>query len=224
MNCSDADFELAKIRFKKLYKKAKELNISDSDLQSFSFVKKHKINKVNVFCILSKWIAAASIIVILFGGAIYGATNKGYIEAKLIAEWTSLFTGADLQTDNCIIPFSEYILDFLRPPVNCEFCRDVKGFDRVKNLSQDDFVKIYAYSGRPVIVTDATLNWTASQQFSFDFFKKLYKKNSPVFNDDSSNRDCQFFPYKTNFNGLYDVFKMSKHMKDMRGDPWYVGW
>jgi len=29
----------------------------------------------------------------------------------------------------------------------------------------------YAYSGRPVIVTDAMSNWTALRSFSFDFFK-----------------------------------------------------
>lgn len=225
MDASDADFELAKLRFKKLYKKAKELHISDEDLQKLSFVGKHKLPKFNVVYIAFKWICLSTFLLVLSSGLVYGAISKGIIDGKVLAEWTSLFTGVDLKTDQCVVPLSETVLDIFRPPVDCAFCRGIKGFDRVQQLSQEDFVGKYAYSGRPVIITDAQANWTATNHFSFDFFKKLYKKNSPVLNNDGSGeRECQFFPYKTKFNGLYDVFKMPKKMQEMKGEKWYIGW
>lgn len=224
MDASDADFELAKLRFKKLYKKAKELDISDEDLKKISFVSKHKLPKFNVVYIAFKWWCLLILMLVLSIGLIYGAVTKGFIEGKSVAKWTSVFTGVDLKHDQCIIPLSELVLDIFRPPVDCEFCRNVKGFDRVERLTQEEFVSKYAYSGRPVIITDATVNWTATKHFSFDFFKKLYKKNSPVFRNDMETQECQFFPYKTSFNGLYDVFKMPKKMQEMRGEKWYIGW
>lgn len=48
-----------------------------------------------------------------------------------------------------------------RPPENCEFCKQVKHMERVRDISVEEFTERYAYSGRPVIVEDATKNWTA---------------------------------------------------------------
>lgn len=225
MDASDADFELAKLRFKKLYKKAKQLDISDEDLKKLTFVKKHKLPKFNIVYIAIKWLFILLLVLVLASGLLYGAIVKGLFDGKILAEWTTVFSGIDLKSDQCVIPLTETVLDLFRPPVDCEFCRDIKGFDRVQKLSQDEFVKKYAYSGRPVIVTDATVNWTAANHFSFDFFRKLYKKNSPVFGEGgSTERECQFFPYKTTFGGLYDVFRMPKSMREMKGKPWYIGW
>ena len=36
--------------------------------------------------------------------------------------------------------------------------------------------------------------------------------------------DCQFFPYKTNFNSLGEVLQMSKEREEGKGKPWYIGW
>lgn len=144
-------------------------------------------------------------------------------QTKTLAEFSTLVTDIDLTNDNCVVPLTDFMLDFFRPPVNCDFCEGIKGFDRVQNLSTDEFVEKYAYSGRPVIITDATKNWAAVDHFSFDFFRKLYKKKSPVFNPDKG-KDCQFFPYKTSFKDLKDVFKMPLEMVEMKGHSWYVGW
>lgn len=55
--------------------------------------------------------------------------------------------------------------------------------------------------------------------FSFDFFKDLYNTTNPYKENDSLG--CQFFPYKTNFKNLQQVFRMN--MKQL-GSSWYVGW
>ena len=52
---------------------------------------------------------------------------------------------------------------------------------RVSNISQTEFIDKYAYSAQPVIITDATANWTAMNSFSFDFLKGIYRNDSVVF-------------------------------------------
>lgn len=60
-------------------------------------------------------------------------------------------------------------------------------------------------------------NWTATTVFSFTFFKSLY---------DGEDANCQFFPYKTEFKSLQDVFDMSasRSLLEKGTKPWYVGW
>lgn len=79
------------------------------------------------------------------------------------------------------------------------------------------FAISYAYSGKPVVITDAMTNWTAPKVFSFSFFKTLYR---------GQDANCQFFPYKTEFQSLQDVFDMSASRATMEKGtkPWYVGW
>ena len=220
---SDGDFELAKIRFKKLYQKAKDLGLSDKDIRKLDFVQKYQPKKFNILAILLKWTFYLIIVLALMVTLVYIGIQKGWVKEKQIAEFSTIFTNIDLQTDNCVVPLTDAVLDFFRPPVDCSFCEGINQFDRVEKLSPEVFMEKYAYSGRPVIITDAMANWTAQQHFSFDFFKKLYKKNSPVLNPDD-RKDCQFFPYKTSFQGLIDVFKMPKKMVEMKGDRWYIGW
>lgn len=50
-----------------------------------------------------------------------------------------------------------------RPPTDCEFCRNVDNFDVVSGISPSEFEGKYAYSGRPVKVSDGADNWTATQ-------------------------------------------------------------
>lgn len=75
----------------------------------------------------------------------------------------------------------------------------------------------YAYSGRPVVVVDAAINWTATEVFSFPFFKSLYE---------GVDGNCQFFPYRTEFKSLREVFEMSagRSLLEKGTEPWYVGW
>ncbi|XP_057290459.1 uncharacterized protein LOC130613150 [Hydractinia symbiolongicarpus] len=219
---SDADYELAKIRFKRLYQKAKDLKIRDDDLKKFSFVKRYKEEKLNIVSLAVKWLFIVLVVCTLVLAGVFVAVKTDVLAAKTLAEWSTIFTGIDLKTDACVYPFSESLLDVFRPPVDCSFCRGITKFDRVSQLSQQDFVEKYAYSGRPVIITDATKNWTATEKFSFEFIKSVYRKDSPVLSGDS--KECQFFPYQTKFATLSDVFKMPAKMKNMEGKPWYIGW
>ena len=104
----------------------------------------------------------------------------------------------------------------------------------------------------PVVVTDATQNWTAMQEMDFEFLKELYheaeerdyrrrqkqvEKNtngskmlntfSSIVETDEQRSEqkiaCQFFPYKTKFKSLYEVFEMEVH-DERWNKPWYVGW
>ena len=128
------------------------------------------------------------------------------------------------EEEQCFLDLYEPISDMMRPVVDCKICEHVRQIDRVTNLSHADFMKNYAFTGRPVVVTDGMKDWSAPEHFSFQFFKKLYKKNSPNMIVDGGE-ECQFFPYRTEFESLGDVFSMPADMRDgVSGKPWYIGW
>ena len=52
-------------------------------------------------------------------------------------------------------------------------CLGISEFERVANLTRKDFTDKYAYSGRPVIITDATKDWTASQVSFYSLIMSL---------------------------------------------------
>ncbi|KAG7207795.1 hypothetical protein KM043_009404 [Ampulex compressa] len=119
--------------------------------------------------------------------------------------------------DKCLIEMPPFTQKIFRPPEDCSICIDVQRVDRLSNVDPVVFEERYAYSGRPVVVTDAMANWTAPKVFSFSFFKSLY---------DGEEANCQFFPYKTEFQSLQDVFDMneSRSLLEEGTKPWYVGW
>lgn len=91
-----------------------------------------------------------------------------------------------------------------RLPTTCDFCRNVKSVPRVSNIDPDDFEKNFAYNGGPVIVTDATTNWTALEVFDYWYFQEVYDNQS------SSNErwNCQFFPYKSGLHSLEEALNL----------------
>lgn len=124
---------------------------------------------------------------------------------------------------SCLIDQSEASLEFVRPLSNCTaMCAGMKEVPRLESITREDFISKYAYSGRPLVVTGVTKNWTALNVFSFKYFKKLYNSFEDAFDVQDSN--CQFFGYKTNFQGLEQVFGMSKQRAALKGKPWYIGW
>ncbi|CAH1954349.1 unnamed protein product [Acanthoscelides obtectus] len=110
-----------------------------------------------------------------------------------------------------------------REPESCEFCEHTKEVDKVTNISPNEFLEFYSKPFRPVVVADGATNWSALQTFSFNFFKELHQK---VQLDKSEVKNCQFFPYKTDFKYLSEVFNMSESRANLEpGEkPWYVGW
>ena len=104
---------------------------------------------------------------------LYGAVCFGIL--CVIIQYTVDFD--ELKESKCMATAqSEYITEVLRPPVNCDNCKSLTSVPVERDLSAEDFARKYAYSSVPVLVKDATLNWTAMSTFSFNFFRKLYTR------------------------------------------------
>lgn len=110
-----------------------------------------------------------------------------------------------------------------REPENCDFCTSITSVNKISNISPSEFYDQYTKLVKPAVVTDATENWPASKRFNFNFFKNLYEN---VKLDENIGKNCQFFPYQTEFKSLAEVFRMSEARANLRpGEkPWYVGW
>lgn len=133
----------------------------------------------------------------------------------------------DIYREECLAPKLESLIDAFRPPTSCDICRNVSSIDRVSNITREEFEEKYAYTNRPVIVTDAMNDWLAREKFSFKFFKRLYRTNSSALR--AVEDHCQFFPYKNKgeFDTLGDVFDMDLDRAYMINEdyrPWYIGW
>ena len=75
-------------------------------------------------------------------------------------------------------------------------CSNVTQIDVIDNgnMNVDLFVEKYAYSGKPLLVKNATNNWEAMTSFNFEFFRDLYEDlQSPVL--DNEEEGCQFFAW-----------------------------
>lgn len=135
--------------------------------------------------------------------------------------------GYDPFHERCLLATDDvfkHYLDLFRPPQDCAFCRNVSNVERVSNISSAQFERRFAYSAVPVVVTDATAQWMAAKTFSFDFFRAIYAEESPALA--GHEEDCQFFPYRSKFRSLADVFRMPVAQAEQRPGttPWYVGW
>jgi hypothetical protein len=133
----------------------------------------------------------------------------------------------DIHREECLAPKLELLIDVFRPVTSCDICREIDQIERVSKISRKEFEEIYAYSNRPVIITDAMDDWPALDKFDFEFFRRLYRSNSSALRAVEEN--CQFFPYKNKgeFETLGDVFEMDSeraNMIDENYQPWYVGW
>ena len=217
----EQEFDLQKITeaFRALRKKAKELGIKDSQVSKIAALKSLQRKRLTG----SRFVLAS----VAFGllGVLCGIGvvlhQQDLVTHQSLYKFMQYVTDFDMDKDICVIPYPEIILDMFRPPVNCSLCKEVHKVDRVSALSREEFVRKYAYTGRPVVISDGTKDWTASQYFSFNYFKSIYGPDSPVLSEDQK---CQFFPYKTSFTSLKEVFNMSEKDANMEGNPWYIGW
>lgn len=112
---------------------------------------------------------------------------------------------------------------WFREPENCDICRDVKTVLKVKNLHPLEFYNNFASIAKPLIVKGGASSWPATKLFSFEFLKEIHSKTDM---NKGRKHNCQFFPYKTDFKNLGEVFNMSKERYELLpGEkPWYVGW
>lgn len=173
-----------------------------------------------------------------------------------LAQWMYYNGFTDLTQESCAVVPPDFFNSIMRPIDNCDMCIDVTEIKRVSNISKEEFLEKYAYTGIPVVITDALVNWTAMTKLNFKFLKELYLKSddvsyrkrqshidihenseeSPIINTFNSivetdeqrqgfKKDtCQFFPYKTKFKNLRQVFDMDVDESNKWPKPWYVGW
>ena len=108
-------------------------------------------------------------------------------------------------------------LPFDREPIDCQMCHNVTKIDVVheQDMNEDLFMEKYAFSGRPLLVKNATNDWSAMVTFDFEFFRDLFEDlNSPVL--DNVEEDCQFFAWDfKEFSNvqveLYFIFCLAEH-------------
>ncbi|XP_045211643.2 uncharacterized protein LOC123563114 isoform X2 [Mercenaria mercenaria] len=130
----------------------------------------------------------------------------------------------EIESIRCLIENNELTIEMARPLIKCDICRNLDSVPVEYGISAQEFKQKYAYSTVPVLIKEATSNWSAMSKFSYKFFKDLYTEKEGAL--DSVDEQCQFFPYKTDFSTLNDVFNMSDARANFsEGEaPWYIGW
>ncbi|XP_029650708.1 uncharacterized protein LOC115224049 [Octopus sinensis] len=126
-----------------------------------------------------------------------------------------------LQNSPCLLENNEILMEVLRPASNCEeLCLGMDSVPTEFNISTEKFMQKYAYTGHPVLIKNATTNWTALKMFNFNFFHKLFSSRL------SHLEECMFFPYNTNFTSFAQFLGMPlvRARFDPGQLPWYVGW
>ena len=148
-----------------------------------------------------------------------------FVILPAIAAYWGLSVWENDSSSRCLVePDVVFINEIARTQSDCSLlCEGVNEIPRVSNLSKEEFMSTYAYSGRPVVITDAAKNWSAVGAFSFKFFKRLYAKNKQAAFE-NADEGCTFFPYKSGFDSLAEALKMPKSRAEWRGKPWYIGW
>ena len=215
------------VAFREIYEKAISLGLTASDLGTLKCIEElrapRSIARAERRCAVHPWHAlsvAVALVALIFG--VY--RFQWPISTYKLAYWWFELQDMDFERETCLVGLNEVVMDFTRPPVDCSTCHGVTRVDRVRDITPELFEQKYAYTGRPVVIEDGAANWTAPKTFSFNFFKSIYTEDSPALENMDSN--CQFFPYKTDFKNLGEVFNMSKERSEMKdgAKPWYIGW
>lgn len=140
----------------------------------------------------------------------------------------------------CLVENNFVIGEISRPLFDCDVCRDLREAPIAIGISKAEFRDKYAYSSVPVLIKEATRDWTALDTFSFQYFKKIYRdaderraeerkegnQQTADTEEGSADNECQFFGYKTEFTGLKEALNMAKERSEyLPGEePWYFGW
>lgn len=186
-----------------------------------------------------------------FAVGFFGFNENSY---KFLSKKWLEFNGLlddEIQSEECAVPLPSFIEPTLWPIDDCKMCIGLTEIKRVENITKEEFLEKYAYTAVPIIVTDAMKNWTGMSEINFNFLKNLYAKADEIalkkrqaklnshklksimktfksISDEPRNDEekdtCQFFPYKTNFQNLREVFTLETNEENKYDKPWYVGW
>ena len=105
----------------------------------------------------SKWVVASAAMVPLAVLLYFVA-----FRADMIQDGVEYVDGY-LQAKECLIESNPFTMEMLRPLANCSvMCKNLEeGVPRVDNITRDDFMKNYARTGRPLLVTGVASKWPA---------------------------------------------------------------
>jgi hypothetical protein len=161
----------------------------------------------------------------------------------LIAQWMQYNDFTDLTKESCAFLLPEFFNPVLKKVDDCSMCLNVYKIERVEQITREDFLNKYAYTGVPLVIVGAVKNWSAMNTFNFEFLKELYTRKDLESNSKTHREKilkaivktkskgnekkdtCQFFPYKTKFKNLKEVFeKVERGENGEWKKPWYVGW
>lgn len=139
------------------------------------------------------------------------------VAAVIVEDWSNIVAS------RCLVSNNYFVMEVTRPLSNCSMCEHVSGFIGLRNPTRAEFAR-YAYSGSPLIVHNATASWAALHTFDFDFFKDVYSNTRGAHR--AVEEECQFFPFRTGFASLRDVFNMpEERVRQLNGSrSWYIGW
>ncbi|XP_054720338.1 uncharacterized protein LOC129229979 [Uloborus diversus] len=203
---SKADYELLKNCLLKIKKEGLKLNLSEDEILALVMTKlrkpKAKISYLKMFLNTN---------VLLFFLII------GTISAIVL-------NGKEFSLNRCIIENNYFIMEMTRPITDCNICKNIDSFSILENVTKQQFSK-YAYLGHPLLIKGGCSNWSALEVFNYDFFKELYSSTKGAF--ESVEVECQFFPFRTTFLSLQEVFNMPESRAKMTTpdeETWYIGW
>ncbi|KAK2165052.1 hypothetical protein LSH36_55g00018 [Paralvinella palmiformis] len=83
-------------------------------------------------------------------------------------------TWSSVTESDCLVDTNVFVMELSRPIFDCAICRNVREVPAVTELTKEQFLERYAYTDIPVLVKNATANWTAMSTFSFQYFRDLY--------------------------------------------------
>ncbi|XP_041453612.1 uncharacterized protein LOC121406810 [Lytechinus variegatus] len=226
------EFQMTQGEWRELMKSHKEYHMFDNIIT----MQPEAESKFSMGCLYFKallWFFVSLFLTVFFlfalfsNGVISEDSFLGSVHYHISKFYVETYDGAFLDKEHCIMPLHEVVQDLFRPPIlNCSMCAGMTSVDIRTNLTTDEFKAKYAYSSRPLLVTDGMDGWTALDTFSFQFFQEVYAVGSKALK--SAEDDCQFFPYKTDFEKLGDVFNMTVDQAYLRdgsnSKPWYIGW
>lgn len=122
----------------------------------------------------------------------------------------------------CLVSGVSPIGEVVSPILDCDMCRGVNEAPRLSDLGKEDFIRNYAYTGKPLLVEGAVSNWSALHVFSYDYFKSIYDSSPSSLDEDDSNG--QFFSYSSSIYNLKHFFSLPRDMVSMKTEKWYIGW